>query len=53
MLALYAGLLHLDVPLNVVIVMFGGFVALTMMLVMVWYSNNKKSHDLKSLIQSH
>jgi LPLT family lysophospholipid transporter-like MFS transporter len=53
MLALYAGLLHLEVPLNVVIVMFGGFVASTMILVMVWYSNNKKNHDLKSLIQSH
>jgi LPLT family lysophospholipid transporter-like MFS transporter len=53
MLALYAGLLHLEVPLNMVIVMFGGFVASTMILVMVWYSNNKKNHDLKSLIQSH
>ncbi len=53
MLSLYAGLLHLDTPLNIVIVMFGGFVAFTMILVMVWYSNNKKNYDLKSLIQSH
>jgi LPLT family lysophospholipid transporter-like MFS transporter len=53
MLSLYAGLLHLDVPLNLVIVMFGGFVAFTMILVMAWYWNNKKNYDLKSLIQSH
>jgi MFS family permease len=53
MLAIYAGLLHLNVPINVVIVMFGAFVAVAMLLVMVWYRNNSKNHDLESLIQSH
>mgnify|MGYP000069908102 FL=1 len=53
MLAIYAGLLHLNVPINVVIVMFGAFVALAMLLVMVWYRNNRKNHDLAALIQSH
>jgi LPLT family lysophospholipid transporter-like MFS transporter len=50
MLGLYALLIHLDFHVNVVIVLFGGFVALTMALVMVRYRQNRQRHDLDGLI---
>ena len=47
MLALYAGLIALDVSINTIIVFFGLFVALTMVMVMRWHiSNVKKYGDL-------
>jgi hypothetical protein len=50
MLGLYALLIHLDMHVNAVIILFGGFVALTMALVMVRYRYNQRHHDLQSLI---
>lgn len=53
MLAIYAGLLHFNVPINTVIVIFGTCVAVAMLLVIVWYRKNRKAYDLQSLIQTH
>ena len=53
MLAIYAGLLHFNVPINTVIVIFGACVAVAMLLVIVWYRKNRKAYDLQSLIQTH
>jgi MFS family permease len=53
MLAIYAGLLHFNVPLNTIIVIFGACVAVAMLLVIVWYRKNQKAYDLQSLIQTH
>ena len=53
MLAIYAGLLHFNVPINTVIVIFGACVAVAMLLVIVWYRKNQKAYDLQSLIQTH
>jgi LPLT family lysophospholipid transporter-like MFS transporter len=50
MLGLYALLIHLDMHVNAVIVLFGGFVAVTMALVMVRYRYNRQRHDLEGLI---
>jgi LPLT family lysophospholipid transporter-like MFS transporter len=41
MLALYSVMIRMHVPINVIIVMFGAFVALTMLMVMKW---NKLNH---------
>ncbi|MEY4014838.1 MAG: hypothetical protein RLZZ290_1702 [Pseudomonadota bacterium] len=50
MLGLYALLIHLDVHVNAVIIMFGGFVAVTMGLVMVRYRFNKTHYPIDQLI---
>jgi len=50
MLALYALLIKAEVHVNTVIVIFGLFVAFTMLLVIRRYRHNKKHHDLDSLI---
>ncbi|MGA0882277.1 MAG: lysophospholipid transporter LplT, partial [Burkholderiaceae bacterium] len=50
MLGLYALLIHLDVHVNTVIVLFGGFVAVTMALVMVRYRYNKTHYPIDQLI---
>ena len=50
MLGLYALLIHLDLHVNAVIVLFGGFVALTMALVMVRYRHNRRLYNLDDLI---
>ena len=53
MLAIYAGLLQFNVPINTVIVIFRACVAVAMLLVIVWYRKNQKAYDLQSLIQTH
>ena len=50
MLGLYALLIHLDVHVNTVIILFGGFVAVTMGLVMMRYRYNRRHHPLDRLI---
>ncbi|MEI7446014.1 MAG: lysophospholipid transporter LplT [Burkholderiales bacterium] len=50
MLALYALLIRADVHINVVIVLFGGFVAVTMVGVMRLHAANQKRFDSVSLI---
>ena len=50
MLGLYALLIHLDVHVNTVIMLFGGFVAVTMGLVMMRYRYNRRHHPLDRLI---
>lgn len=52
MLGLYALLVYLDVSINVVIVLFGLFVSLTMMLVGYWHHRNMREHgeELKQLL---
>lgn len=50
MLGLYALLIHLDVHVNAVIVLFGGFVALTMGLVMLRYRYNRRNYPIDDLI---
>ena len=50
MLGLYALLIKFDFHVNTVIVLFGLFVAGTMMLVIKRYRHNKARYDLDSLI---
>ncbi|MEN9771805.1 MAG: hypothetical protein RJA58_448 [Pseudomonadota bacterium] len=50
MLGLYALLIMADFHVNTVIVIFGLFVAATMMMVIRRYQYNKKHHDLSKLI---
>jgi LPLT family lysophospholipid transporter-like MFS transporter len=50
MLALYALLIRADVHINVVIVLFGSFVALTMVAVMRLHAANQRRFDSVSLI---
>ncbi|MCP5264551.1 MAG: lysophospholipid transporter LplT [Burkholderiaceae bacterium] len=50
MLGLYALLLHLDVPVNLVILLFGGFVALTMLIVIGIHRRNQRIYDAESMI---
>jgi len=53
MLGLYALLLKLELHINAIIVLFGAFVAVTMLLVRMRYMRNAKEHDLRSLILDH
>jgi LPLT family lysophospholipid transporter-like MFS transporter len=47
MLALYSVMIRMHVPINVIIVMFGAFVALTMLMVMKWNQlNHARDPDL-------
>ena len=50
MLGLYALLIMADFHVNTVIVIFGLFVALTMLMVIRRYQYNKRHHDLSKLI---
>ena len=52
MLGLYALLVYLDVSIYVVIVLFGIFVSLTMLLVGVWHRRNMREHgeELQQLL---
>ncbi|MBS3917137.1 MAG: lysophospholipid transporter LplT [Sulfuritalea sp.] len=52
MLGIYALLVYLDVSINVVIVLFGLFVSLTMLLVGYWHRRNMREHgeELKQLL---
>ncbi|MFT4102109.1 MAG: lysophospholipid transporter LplT [Burkholderiaceae bacterium] len=54
MLALYAGLVKLDLAVNTVIVLFGAFVALSIMAVIRLHMRNQREFDSESLIgESH
>ncbi|NEX62838.1 lysophospholipid transporter LplT [Noviherbaspirillum galbum] len=53
MLMLYALMVKLNLDINVVIVLFGVFVAGTMMLAMRRHANNQRDHDSLSLIGEH
>ena len=52
MLGLYALLVYLDVSIYVVIVLFGAFVSLTMLLVGIWHRRNMRAHgeELRQLL---
>ncbi|MFT3804109.1 MAG: lysophospholipid transporter LplT [Burkholderiaceae bacterium] len=50
MLALYAGLVKLDLAVNTVIVLFGAFVALSIMAVIRLHMRNQREFDAESLI---
>lgn len=50
MLSLYAVLIRFDVPVSIVIVMFGSAVCLTMWLVMRLHANNQRQFDSLALI---
>jgi LPLT family lysophospholipid transporter-like MFS transporter len=53
MLALYAVMTALNLDLNVIIVIFGGFVAGTMYLIKLRHAANQKEHDSLALIGEH
>ncbi len=50
MLGLYAWLLGTDLGVNTVICMFGGFVAVTMLIVILVHTRNQRRFDAESLI---
>ena len=50
MLALYAAMLRADLHINIIIVIFGTFVALTMLAVMRWHRGNQSKGDSLHLI---
>ena len=53
MLCLYALLIWLDVPISIVILLFGSFVCLIMILIMRWHSRNQAEYDSLHLIGEH
>ena len=53
MLALYAGLVILNMDINVVIILFGLFVAGMMFLIMRWHAANQRRFDTVALIGEH
>jgi MFS family permease len=53
MLVLYAGMVKLNLDVNLVIVMFGLFVAGIMVLIMRWHASNQRRFDTLSLIGEH
>jgi hypothetical protein len=53
MLCLYALLIWLDVPIYIVILLFGSFVCLIMILIMRWHSRNQAEYDSLHLIGEH
>ncbi|NDH29031.1 MAG: lysophospholipid transporter LplT [Betaproteobacteria bacterium] len=53
MLGIYALLLKFQLHINSIIVLFGAFVAITMLLVRQRYMRNAKTHDLQALILDH
>ena len=50
MLGLYALMIHADFHINTIIVMFGAFVSLTMLLVIKRHKNNQRREDSLHLI---
>jgi hypothetical protein len=50
MLGLYSVLLRLELPVDAVIFIFGGFVALTMLLVIARHRRNQREYDSERLI---
>ena len=50
MLGLYALLLRYEMQVNVVIFLFGGFVAFTMLLVIAWHRRNQREYDAERWI---
>ncbi len=50
MLGVYSLLIALDLSTNAIIILFGSFVTLTMLLVMYWHSCNQKKQDSLHLI---
>jgi len=50
MLGLYALLLRLELPVDAVIFLFGGFVAITMLLVIARHRRNQREYDSERLI---
>jgi hypothetical protein len=53
MLCLYALLIWLDVPISIVIVMFGSFVCLVMVQIIRWHKRNQAECDSLHLIGEH
>ena len=53
MLGVYAALLRFESHINTIIILFGLFVAVTMMLVRRRYRHNARHHDLGALILDH
>ena len=53
MLCLYALLIWLDVPISIVIVMFGSFVCLVMVQIIRWHKRNQAEYDSLHLIGEH
>jgi MFS family permease len=53
MLCLYALLIWLDVPISIVILLFGSFVCLIMIFIMRWHSRNQAEYDSLHLIGEH
>lgn len=54
MLAFYSLLLWLNIPINVIIMLFGSMVALLMVCIMVWWRWNRRAHPgLEDLIGQH
>ncbi|MBU6284436.1 MAG: lysophospholipid transporter LplT [Betaproteobacteria bacterium] len=53
MLGLYALLLKFELHINAIIILFGAFVAITMLLVRQRYLRNAQAHDLRALILDH
>jgi LPLT family lysophospholipid transporter-like MFS transporter len=53
MLCLYAMLIWLDVPVSIVIVMFGSFVCLVMIQIIRWHKRNQAEYDSLHLIGEH
>lgn len=53
MLALYALLLKLDVPINTVIILFGTSIAVVMILIIARHRANQRVFDAESLIGQH
>lgn len=50
MLAIYAVLISVDVHVNTVILMFGGFVMATMCMVILWHRRNQRMYDVEARI---
>jgi MFS transporter, LPLT family, lysophospholipid transporter len=50
MLGLYALLIHAELPINTVIVLFGALVAVTMLLVMRLHQSNQRKFDSTTMI---
>ncbi|MBM3369274.1 MAG: lysophospholipid transporter LplT [Betaproteobacteria bacterium] len=53
MLGIYALLLKFELHINSIILLFGAFVAITMLLVRQRYLRNAKEHDMRALILDH
>ncbi|MFN7835313.1 MAG: lysophospholipid transporter LplT [Burkholderiaceae bacterium] len=51
MLGVYALLIHLDLPINAVIVLFGGFVTIAMILIRWRHIANQRLYDVESVLE--